>query len=226
MAKLEKRRIHVDDRVGEVSALVLRPTNARALLALAHGAGVGMQHTSMEGIAATLAAEGIASLRYQFPYMEKGSRAISPRSQLLATIRAGIDAARDEAGTLPLFAGGKSMGGRMTSLAAVGSPLEGVRGLVFFGFPLHPANKPSSERADHLASVPLPMLFLQGTRDPLADLDLLEPICKKLGDRARLVRLEGADHSFQVLKRSDRTDAEVLEEMGAATAKFVDEFSA
>jgi predicted alpha/beta-hydrolase family hydrolase len=153
--------------------------------------------------------------------MEAGLRRIDPRPVLLSTVRAAIAEARRRARGLPLLAGGKSMGGRMTSLAAAEEPLPDVRGLVFLGFPLHPAGRPGSERAAHLAQVELPMCLLQGTRDRLADLDLLRPVCAALGPRAALHVSEGADHSFRVLKRSGRSDAEVLDEIGAATAAFV-----
>jgi predicted alpha/beta-hydrolase family hydrolase len=177
----------------------------------------------MEGIASSLAERGVATFRYQFPYMEQGSRRPSPRPILLATVRSAVRAAAEACGDLPLLAGGKSMGGRMTSMAASEDLLPHVRGLVFLGFPLHAAGKPSIERGDHLARVELPMLFLQGTRDRLADLELVRPLCTRLGDRARLHVIDGADHSFHVLKRSGRTDLEVLQELaesiGAWTAQ-------
>jgi uncharacterized protein len=194
---------------GEVSALLLRPDNARSLLVFAHGAGAGVRHRFMEAVSGHLAAAGIATLRYQLPYMEAGSRRPDARATLLATVRAAVEAARAAAPDLPLFAGGKSMGGRMTSQAAAEMPLAGVRGLVFFGFPLHPAGRPSTERADHLDRVALPLLFLQGERDKLADLELLRPICARLGARATLHVIPTADHGFHVPKSSGRTDAEV-----------------
>lgn len=205
-------RFSVSERIGEVSALQLHPPEARCLLVLGHGAGAGMRHAFMEAIAQRLAARGVATFRYQFPYMEKGSRRPDFRPVLLATVRAAVAAAAEAAPDLPLLAGGKSMGGRMTSQAAAESPLPGVRGLVFLGFPLHPAGKPGIERAHHLAHVPHPMLFLQGTRDRLAGLDLLTPIVQTL-NHATLHVIEGADHSFHVLKRSGRTDEEVLDEL-------------
>lgn len=220
MGESEKLRIEVSERAGSVSALLLRPPSAHCLLALAHGAGVGMEHPSMHAIADGLAHRGIATLRYQFPYTEQGRRSISPRGQLLATVRAAVACAARRAEGLPLFAGGKSMGGRMTSMAQAETPLPDVRGIVFFGFPLHAAGKPSDERGAHLFDVDLPMLFLQGTRDKLAELDLLRPICRKLGRRATLLPLEGADHSFHVLKRSGRTDAEVMDELCAGAEEF------
>jgi predicted alpha/beta-hydrolase family hydrolase len=206
----------------EVGALLLRPPAARALYLFGHGAGAGMEHRFMVAAAACLAAHGVASLRYQFPYMEAGSRRPDARATLLATVRAAAATAAATAPDLPLFAGGKSMGGRMTSLAAAEAPLAGVRGLIFFGFPLHPAGRPSIERADHLARVAAPMLFLQGTRDTLADLALLEPITAGLGQRAQLRVIEAADHGFHVLKRSGRTDDEVLEELATAIAAFAE----
>ena len=156
---------------GRVSALLSRPGSARWLLVFGHGAGAGMRHRFMQDMSARLAAAGLATLRYQFPYMEAGSRRPDARPILLATVRAAVDAARAAVPELPLLAGGKSMGGRMTSLAAAAAPLPGVRGLVFFGFPLHPAGRPSTERAEHLERVQLPMLFLQGERDRLAELE-------------------------------------------------------
>jgi uncharacterized protein len=203
-----------------VSALFLRPPDARYLYVFGHGAGAGMQHRFMAAASAQLAERGIASLRYQFPYMEARQRRPDSRSTLLATVRAAVGAAAETAPDLPLLAGGKSMGGRMTSLAAAEAPLPGVRGLVFFGFPLHPAERPSTERADHLEKVRLPMLFLQGERDKLADLLLLRPVCARLGDLAQLHVVPDADHSFHVPKRSGRTDDEVLAELARIVAAW------
>jgi predicted alpha/beta-hydrolase family hydrolase len=205
---------------GEVSALLLRPEGARSLLVFAHGAGAGMRHRFMTATSACLAAVGIATFRYQFPYMEGGSRRPDPRATLLATVRAAVAAAADLAPDLPLLAGGKSMGGRMTSLAAAEAPLAGVRGLVFFGFPLHAAGRPSTERADHIAAVRLPILFLQGERDQLADLALLRPICARLGERATLRVVPAADHGFHVLKRSGRSDDAVVTELAGEVAAW------
>ncbi len=206
---------------GEVSALVMRPPDARAMLVLGHGAGAGMRHVFMDAVARRLGDRGVATLRYQFPYMERGGRRPDPRPILFATVRAAVAAARAEAPDLPLFAGGKSMGGRMTSTAAAQTPLQDVRGIVFLGFPLHPAGRPSSDRAAHLADVTVPMLFLNGTRDKLAELELLEPVCDRLGSFARLRVIDAADHSFHVLKRSGRTDDEVLDELADSTDTFV-----
>jgi predicted alpha/beta-hydrolase family hydrolase len=203
-----------------VAALLLRPPAARCLYVFAHGAGAGMQHRFMRAASALLAGHGIATLRYQFPYMEAGSRRPDSRGTLIATVRAAVRAAANAAPDLPLLAGGKSMGGRMTSQAAAEAPPLGVRGLVFFGFPLHPAGRPSTERADHLARVQLPMLFLQGERDRLADLDLLQPVCAGLGDRATLHVVPDADHSFHVPKRSGRTDDDVLAELARIIAQW------
>ena len=198
---------------GRVSALLMRPEKARWLLVFGHGAGTGMRHRFMQRMSARLGATGVATFRYQFPYMEAGSRRPDARATLLATVRAAVDAAREAAPDLPLLAGGKSMGGRMTSLAAAEAVLPGVRGLVFFGFPLHPAGRPSTERANHLERVDLPLLFFQGERDQLAALDLLRPLCARLGARATLHVIPTADHGFHVLKSSGRSDAEVLEDM-------------
>jgi predicted alpha/beta-hydrolase family hydrolase len=209
-----------------VSALVLRPPQARACYVLAHGAGAGMSHPSMEAIAAGLGERGLATLRYQFPYMEKGSKRPDPPAVAHATVRAAVaEAARCCAG-LHLFAGGRSFGGRMTSQAQALAPLAGVRGLAFLSFPLHPAGKPSSDRAKHLADVRIPMLFLQGTRDALAELKLLEPVVKSLGSRATLHLVKEADHSLHVLARSGRNDREVLDEVLDALVAWIDAISA
>jgi predicted alpha/beta-hydrolase family hydrolase len=199
---------------GKVSGRLMRPKNARWLLVLGHGAGAGMRHKFMEAIVGRLAENEIATFRYQFPYMERGTKRPDPRPILLTTVRSAVDAAIEAAGELPLLAGGKSMGGRMTSMAAAESPLPNAQGLVFFGFPLHLPGQTSTERSDHLANVTVSMLFLQGTRDSLANLDLLRPICKKLSKLATLHVISGADHSFHVLKSSGRTDDQVMEELG------------
>ena len=221
MAAVEQLRFGVEGR-GEVSALLCRPAKARRLLVLAHGAGAGMSHPFMEKLANELAGVGMATLRYQFPYMEERRRAPDPPTVLMATVVAAVRAAAEAAPGLPLLAGGKSMGGRMTSQAAAQHVLDGVRGLVFFGFPLHPPKQPGTKRADHLAKVTVPMLFLQGTRDTLADLKLLRPVCAKLESRATLHVIETADHSFHMLKRSGRSDAEVLRELAETTASWAD----
>ncbi len=198
-----------------VSGLWLEPGHPRALYVLAHGAGAGMRHAFMEDMVRRLADADIATLRYQFPYMEAGRRRPDPPYLLHATVRSAVAEVARRAPALPLIAGGKSMGGRMTSAAAAEAELVGVRGLVFLGFPLHPAGKPGTERAKHLERVDLPMLFLQGTRDRLADLELLEPVIQRLGRRATLQVVEGADHGFGVLKRSGRTHEAVLDELAA-----------
>jgi len=205
---------------GESSAIWLRPDAARAALALAHGAGAGMHHPFLAGIAEALAERGVATLRYQFPYMEAQRRRPDPPALLVATVRAAVALAQQQADGLPLFAGGKSLGGRMTTTAAAREALPGVRGLVLLGFPLHGAGSPSTERGAHLRDVGVPMLFLQGTRDALADLDLVRPLCVSLGGRAELRIVEGADHSFRVPKRSGRSDAEVRLELADAIAEW------
>jgi uncharacterized protein len=197
---------------GAVSALLLRPREARVCFVFAHGAGVGMTHPSMETVAIGLAERGIATLRYQFPYMEKGSRRPDPPAIAHATVRAAVRLAAESCEGFTLIAGGKSFGGRMTSQAQAKAPLEGVQGLAFLGFPLHPQGQPSTERAAHLSDVKVPMLFLQGTNDGLAVLGLLKTVIASLGRRATLHLLEGADHSFHVPKRSGRTDSEVMDE--------------
>ena len=207
---------------GEVSALLVRPEEARRLLVLAHGAGAGMRHPFLEKLSGELAALNIATLRYQFPYMEQRRRMPDPPAVLSATVAAAVRAASKAAPGVPLFAGGKSMGGRMTSHAAAQSLLDGVRGLVFYGFPLHPPGRPGTKRADHLPKVTVPMLFLQGTRDTFADLKLLRPICAKLGPLATLHVIENADHSFHMPKSAERSDAEVLRELVETTASWAD----
>src|SRR5436853_975046 len=210
----------VGEGVGSVSALLLRPDVARLLYVLAHGAGAGMRHAFLESIAQRLAERGIATLRYQFPYMERRAGRPDPPAVAAAAVRAAaIEAARVAPG-LPLVAGGKSFGGRMTSTAQAEEPLPGMRGLVFLGFPLHPPGRAGDQRAEHLAQVQVPMLFLQGTRDDFADLTLLKPLIKRLGQRATLHLLEGGDHSFHVLKRSGGTDAEVMGELVDAIAAW------
>ena len=181
-----------------------------------------MAHPFMENLSDELAAVGVATFRYQFPYMEQRRHIPDSPAVLTRTVAAAVQAATQAAPGLPLLAGGKSMGGRMTSQAAAQNLLDGVRGLVFFGFPLHPPNRPGTKRADHLAKVPQPMLFLQGTRDTLADLELLRPICAKLVPRATLHIIESADHSFHVLKSSKRTDAEVLRELAETAASWAE----
>jgi len=197
-------RFQASSSAGEVSALLERPDTARWLLVLGHGAGAGMRHRFMEGSASALAARGIATFRYQFPYVEKHASRPDPQPILLATVQSAVAVAHVAAGDLPLLAGGKSMGGRMTSLAWANEPLSDVRGIVFFGFPLHPAGSPDTARAEHLKRVAAPMLFLQGTRDKLADLALLRPVIERLGPKATLHVVEGADHSFEVPERSGR----------------------
>lgn len=209
--------------VGRVSGLLLEPPHASALCLFAHGAGAGMRHPFMEAAARALADRSVATLRYQFPYMERGGGPPDRHPVLVATVRAAAEVAvaRARRDDLVLVAGGKSMGGRMTSAAAAEAPLPGVRGLVFFGFPLHPAGKPSTGRGDHLADVGLPMLFLQGTRDRLADLGLLRSVLAGVEPPPRLHVVEAADHGFHVTKRSGRTDAEAIEELANATAGWL-----
>ena len=207
----QKLKIEVGTQ-GAVSALLLRPRAARACFVFAHGAGVGMAHPSMEIVATRLAERGIATLRYQFPYMEKANKRPDPPGIAQAAVRAAVAQAAKCCAGLPLFAGGKSFGGRMTSQAQAKAPLEAVQGLAFLGFPLHPNGQPSAERAAHLAEVQIPVLFLQGTNDQLAELDLLKPVVAGLGRRATLHLLQGADHSFHVPKRAGRTDGEVMDE--------------
>jgi hypothetical protein len=203
-----------------VSALLQLPAHAAALFIFAPGAGAGIRHSFMKDFAAALEARGIGTLRYQFPYMEKGSRRPDPAALCHATVRAAVAEARRQAPDVPLIAGGKSFGGRMTSQAQAAEPLPEVGGLAFVGFPLHPLKRPAVERGAHLTDVRVPMLFLQGTRDELADLKLLAPLVGKLGARATLKRIEGADHSFHVLARSGRNDREVLDELANSLASW------
>jgi uncharacterized protein len=205
-----------DVRVDDVSGLLLRPADARLLYVLAHGAGAGMRHPFLEVISQRVAEQGIATLRYQFRYMEQRSRRPDPPAVAAATVRAAVAEAAGLAPGLPLVAGGKSFGGRMTSTAQAEEPLPGVRGLVFLGFPLHPPGRPDDKRAEHLARVTIPMLFLQGTRDEFADLALLRPVVKRLGDRATLHLVEGGDHSFKVPKKSGRSEGDVMGELARA----------
>jgi predicted alpha/beta-hydrolase family hydrolase len=206
------------DATHRVSGLLIAPPRAFACYVLAHGAGAGMTHPAMRSVAVELAERGIGTLRYQFPYMEQKSKRPDPPALCHATVRAAVA----KAGTLklPLIAGGRSFGGRMTSQAQAKSALPGVRGLAFLGFPLHPAGKPSDERAEHLVDVTIPMLFLQGTRDALAELSLLRPLIERLGKRATLTLFEDADHSFHVPAKTGRKDAEVRAEMLDALAAW------
>jgi uncharacterized protein len=214
MTAFDAQELVIDTgNAGPVSGLLTRPPHARACFVFAHGAGAGMTHPFMAKVAAGLGERGIATLRYQFPYMEKGSKRPDQPSVAHAAVRAAVAEAARCCGDLPLIAGGKSFGGRMTSQAQAIAPLAGVHGLAFFGFPLHPAGKPSNDRAKHLADVHVPMLFLQGTRDALAELTLLEPVVKALGPSATLHPVRDADHSFHVLARSGRNDNEVMDEI-------------
>jgi uncharacterized protein len=215
-------RIRIDDG-SEVSGILDRPAAARAVLVMGHGAGAGMRHPFMEGAASELGRRGLATLRYQFPYMEAGRRRPDTATVAMAAARAALAWARAAAGDLPLFAGGKSFGGRMTSRAVAETPWPGLRGLIFLGFPLHPAGRPSNERAAHLQHVGVPMLFVQGTRDDLASMDRLAPVILELGRRATLHVVEGGDHSFRLLKRDGRTADQVMAEIGGAVDGWVRE---
>jgi predicted alpha/beta-hydrolase family hydrolase len=204
--------IRVND-TQSVSGLLLVPTDARACYVLAHGAGAGMTHPFMAGVAEGLAARRVATLRYQFPYMERRSRRPDSPRIAQAAVRAAVAKAASLAAGLPLIAGGKSFGGRMTSQAQAESPLPSVRGIAFLGFPLHAAGRPSDERGKHLFDVHVPMLFLQGTRDNLADLKQLQPLIERLGSRATLKVFADADHSFRVPARTGRRDEDIMREM-------------
>jgi uncharacterized protein len=220
-AKAQAIQITVAD-TQHVSALLQVPLDARAGYVMAHGAGAGMMHPFMAAVADGLAERGIATLRYQFLYMEQGSRRPDAPKLAHAAVRAAILEAGRRLPNIPLFAGGKSFGGRMTSQAQAASPLAGVRGLVFFGFPLHPPGKPSNDRAKHLFEVRIPMLFLQGARDEFAELSLLEPLAAELGDRATLALFQDADHSFHVPARSGRKDSEVRVDLLDTIADWIE----
>ena len=217
--KEEQIAIRVGDSVGSVAGLLLRPVDAFALYVFAHGAGADMNHHFMHDAAHRLAARGVASLRYQFPYTHARKKRPDPPGILEATVAAAL-AAGGEPG-VPLFAGGKSMGGRMTSQLMSKRPDAHVRGLVFYGFPLHAAGAVSDLRAEHLSRVPVPMLFLQGTRDALADMNLMKGVCDRLGESSTLHVVEGADHGFHVLKRSGRTEEQVLDELADTASRWI-----
>ena len=204
-----------------LSALLQLPQDAAAVFVFAHGAGAGMNHPFMADLAQALGAQGVATLRYQFPFMEQGSKRPDAPAVAQAAVRAAVAQAAAQVPGLPLYAGGKSFGGRMTSQAQAAQALAGVRGLVFVGFPLHPAGKPGTDRAAHLSQLQLPMLFLQGTRDALADLALVRATTAQLAPRATLHVVDGADHAFHVPARSGRSDAQVLEELAATAASWM-----
>jgi uncharacterized protein len=211
----------VSEATGVVSGLLLRPEHTVALLVFAHGAGAGMRHRFIEDLSQKLAELGVATMRYQFPYMEKRVKRPDSEGVLIATVQAALTAAEKYSDGVPIFAGGKSMGGRMTSLALAKAPLAKVHGLIFFGFPLHAPGAPSAERGKHLADVLVPMLFVQGSRDALADLKLLKPLCADLDGRAELFVVDGGDHSLHMSKRSGRTDKEALDEVAAKTSSWM-----
>ncbi len=214
-------RIAVDDG-HRVSALAITPPGARACYVFAHGAGAGMTHPFMEAIARSLADKGIATLRYQFPYMEGRSRRPDPPALCHATVRAAVAEATRLNPGLPLVAGGRSFGGRMTSQAQAKSPLPEVLGLAFLGFPLHPPKQLSSERGEHLSQVTVPLLFLQGTRDEMADLPLLRALVGRLGQRGTLKLTDNADHSFHVPARSGRTQEQVIDDLAGSLSDWID----
>lgn len=220
---IETQSFAIDvDPARRVSALLIAPADALACYVLAHGAGAGMTHPFMARVSDAFAANGIATLRYQFPYMERGSKRPDTPAIAHAAVRAACVAAARRLPGVPLVAGGKSFGGRMTSQAQAVEPLEHVRGLVFLGFPLHPAGKPSDERANHLFDVDVPMLFLQGTRDDLAELSLLEPLVAKLGRKATLETFPDADHSFHAPAKSGHTDAGNIARIAALVRAWLD----
>ena len=211
--KEQEVRFQATSSSGDVSGLLVKPVTAEWLLVLAHGAGAGMRHPSMSSYAQHLADRKIATFRCQFPYMEKGSRRPDPLTIAIKTVRSAVGKALELADGLPLIAGGKSFGGRMTSTAQSKEALDGVRGLIFYGFPLHAPGKPSSDRGDHLYNVRIPMLFLQGTRDSLANLDYLKPIVGKIGKLATLEVIDQADHSFKVPKSTGLAEHDVMNDL-------------
>ncbi len=217
----EERTLHVSDTIGDVSALLVRPRDAWAAYVFAHGAGAGMRHPFMDSMALALRDAGVATLRYQFPYMEQRTHRPDPPARLEQTVATAVERARAEFDALPLFAGGKSMGGRMSSQAASRGALPEVSGLVFLGFPLHPPKRPGVSRAAHLQEVVQPMLFVQGTRDELATMELMRGVCDSLGKRATLHIVEDGDHSFNVLKRTGREPAEVLTDIRDAITQWM-----
>ena len=208
---------------GEVSSILIHPDGAKWLLVLGHGAGTTMRHSTLQTIAERLADIGIATFRYQFPYMERGGGGRESQAVALATVRSAVAAAHEAASELEILVSGHSYSGRMSSLTAAEAPIEHVRGLVFFAFPLHPAGREGTERAEHLDDVTVPMLFLSGTRDKLAGLDLLEPVCEKLSDKATLHLLDTADHGFKVLKRSRKSTEDVFVEMARVVSAWTRE---
>src|SRR5215813_1611019 len=220
MAESSEHGIRVGDAIGDVSALLVRPPNATSLYVLAHGAGAGMRHPFLGRISEALAERGVATLRYQFPYMERKARRPDPPGVATATVRAAVALAHRLAPELPLIAGGKSFGGRMTSTAQGSEPLPEVRGLVFLGFPLHPPGKPAVTRGEHLDAVRVPMLFLQGDRDEFAEPILLRQVLRKLGPRATLHLVSGGDHSFGVPKKSGRSADEVFAELATTIVEW------
>jgi len=209
-------RLYVSPAIGEVSAFLLRPPDAWLLYVMAHGAGAGMRHQFLERMSASLGARGVATFRYQFPYMDAGRKRPDAPLILEETVRAAVMKAGEIVPELPIVAGGKSLGGRMTSSAAASAPLDRARGLVFLGFPLHPPAQPDTRRAEHLQSVDVPMLFLQGTRDGFARLDLITDVTSRLKSLATLHLVDGADHSFGVPKRAARSPEQVMDELAEA----------
>ena len=220
---MEEQKVIIPDGEANVSGLLLRPSEAKALFLFAHGAGVGMEHPGMEANARGLADRGVATLRYQFPYMERGGGRPDPPRVAHSTVRSAAAVAASLAGDLPLFAGGRSYGGRMTSQAQAIAPIPGVRGLLFLGFPLHPAGAPATERADHLANVQVPMLFISGERDALAEMNLLRAIVQRLGNRAELFVVRDGDHGLRVPARSGRTSEEAQAEALDRAAGWIEE---
>lgn len=219
MTKPKRLKINISKEIGSVSALLLLPKEATALLVLSHGAGAGMEHPFMEMLAERLASHQVGTLRFNFPYMEKGGGAPDRPAKAHATIKTALEKAINLAEGRTVLAGGKSFGGRMTSQMAASGELEGAKGVVYFGYPLHAPGKPGTERAAHLSDIKVPQLFLQGTRDTLANFDLIEQVCKSL-KKAKLVKIESGDHSFKTLKKSGLSQEDAIEQLAKATADF------
>lgn len=217
---VENIRFIASKSSGEVSGILMKPAEIKYFLLFAHGAGSGMDHPFMEKVSLHLADQGIGTLRYNFPYSEKRKKSPDPASILMETVKSAFNICKELVKDIPVFAGGKSMGGRMTSMAASSELLPGIKGIVFFGFPLHAPSKPSDERAEHLFQLKVPMLFLQGTRDNLADLRLLHPVIAKLNNLASIHIIEGGDHSFQLPRSADKSD--VLQELAKKTKEWMD----
>jgi predicted alpha/beta-hydrolase family hydrolase len=219
--KTKKLKFLAHESKDKVSGLLWLPSKPKAVVVLGHGAGAGMNHANMESIATELANIGVGTFRYQFPFMERGGGRDS-ETVSIATVCAAIGQAKSLVGRVPLFAGGHSFGGRMSSLAAAQTDFpKPVKGLIYFAFPLHAPNKPSDHRAEHLKNIKVPMLFLSGTRDALASLDLFQPVIKRLGRKAKLHLLDTANHGYKILKRTRKSEEDVFVEMARVAEDWI-----